>query len=67
MTYQEIINTGFAWVGFIYDDRVILIKISSIKPEDLTGWIFTNVVKNRVPMFKKVSISQSIASDALLS
>lgn len=53
MTYQEIVDTGFAWVGFIYDDRVILIKISSVKPEDLIGWTFTNIIKNRVPMFKK--------------
>lgn len=53
MTYQEIVDTGFAWVGFIYDDRVILIKISSVNPEDLIGWTFTNIIKNRVPMFKK--------------
>ena len=53
MTYQEIVDTGFAWVGFIYDDRVTLIKISSISSEDLAGWCFTNILKNRVPMFKK--------------
>ena len=67
MTYQDIVNRGFAWIGFVYPDRVILIKTSSVKPEDLTGWRFTNVVKNRMPMFAQDSISQSIASDALLS
>ena len=67
MTYQDIVDRGFAWIGFVYPDRVILIKTSSVKPEDLTGWRFTNVVKNRMPMFTQDSISQSIASDALLS
>jgi len=67
MTYQDIINRGFPWVGFVYSDRVILIKTSSVKPEDLNGWHFTNIVKNRMPMFEQDSISQSIASDALRS
>lgn len=63
MTYQDIINRGFPWVGFVYSDRVILIKTSSVKPEDLNGWRFTNIVKNRMPMFEQDSISQSIVSD----
>jgi hypothetical protein len=67
MTYDDIVNRGFAWIGFIYPDRVILIKTTSVKPEDLAGWHFTNMVKNRMPMFAQDSISQSIASDALLS
>lgn len=63
MTYQDIVARRFDWIGFVYPDRVILIKTSSVKPEDLNGWRFTNIVKNRMPMFEQDLISQSIVSD----
>jgi hypothetical protein len=63
MTYDDILKHGFAWIGFVYPDRVILIKTSSVKAEDLNGWRFKNIVKNRMPMFTHDSISQSIVSD----
>lgn len=52
MTYDELIEKKYAHVAFVLSDRVIIIKITSVKPEDLKGAIFTHISAGKVPFYR---------------
>lgn len=60
MTYDEIIRMKYAHVAFVLSDRVIIIKITSVKREDLNGTIFSHISAGKVPFFKVPSADEKI-------
>jgi len=52
MTYQELIKKGFKLVAFSYPDRVIIIKMTSVKEEDFENTTYTHMLSDNIPAFK---------------
>lgn len=52
MTYQDVIDKKFTYVAFAYSDRVLIIRASSVKPDDFLNKEFSHVIKDKLPFFK---------------
>jgi len=52
MTYQDIIDKKFNFIAFAYSDRVLIIRVTSVKPDDFLNKEFSHIIKNKLPFFR---------------
>ena len=52
MTYQELVDKKFKMVAFSYKDRVLIIRVASVKETDFENTEYSHMLSDNIPAYK---------------